>query len=93
MAACYHNEKPGQAGGEPGLVVAATAGRPAALVISQPALGGAEQESSLHGDLHPVDQRHVGLAGGPQLLLRAPEVLGEDEEVEAEGGALQAGPV
>ena len=62
-------------------------------MISQPALDGAEEESSLHGDLHPVDQRHVGLAGGPQLLLRTPEVLGEDEEVEGEGGALQAGRV
>ena len=62
-------------------------------MISQPALGGAEEESSLHGNLHPVDERHVRLAGGPELLLGTPEVLGQDEEVEGEGGALQAGPV
>ena len=53
----------------------------------------AEQQSALHGYLHPVYGRHVRLARGPQLLLRAPEVLGEHEEVEAEGGALEAGVV
>ena len=53
----------------------------------------AEQQGPLHGDLHAVYAGHVRLAGGPQLLLRAPEVLGEHEEVEAEGGALEAGGV
>ena len=65
------------------------------LIICQgsPPAQVAEQQGPLHGDLHAVDAGHVRLAGGPQLLLRAPEVLGEHQEVEAEGGALQAGGV
>ena len=51
----------------------------------------AEQQCPLHGDLHAVDAGHVRLARGPKFLLRAPEVLGKHEEVEAEGGALKAG--
>ena len=66
-----------------------------ALIICQcsPPAQVAEQQGPLHGYLHAVDAGHVRLAGGPQLLLRAPEVLGEHQEVEAEGGALEAGGV
>ena len=79
--------------GDQSRAVRPTGRRPASLVVSQPPPDGAQEESSLHRYLHAVDEGHVRLAGGPELLLGAAEVFWQDEEVEGECGALQAGGI
>ena len=44
----------------------------------------AKEQAALDRHHHPLDGGHRGPAGGPQLPLRTPKVLGKDQKAEAQ---------